>query len=131
MNTEGFITKIRNIIADYTDLALTDVYSPALPLEKENICCVTLLTGTPLNSLCSNIYNDMVFRILVRGTSNDTTTRTLTDDIYNSLNMKQSISFTGGNIINIFATSIPTYVGKDENGRILYNITFNSKVEGE
>lgn len=43
MNTEKIITKIRNIIADYTNLALTDVYTPELPQDKENVCAVTLL----------------------------------------------------------------------------------------
>lgn len=131
LNTEKLITKIRNIIADGTSLALADVYTPSLPQEKDNIACITLLTGSTSNNLCENMYNDLIFRTLVRGGLNDTTTRALTDEIFNALHMKQDISFTGGHIINIFATTTPTYVGKDENERILYNITFTVKVEGE
>lgn len=131
LNIEQFITKIRNIIADGTSFALTDVFSPALPQEKEDICCVTLLGGNTNNNLCENMYNDLTFRVLIRGTANDTTTRALADEVFNALHMQNSISLTNGNIINIFASGTPVFVGKDENERILYNITFNSKVEGE
>ncbi len=128
---QGFITKIRNIIADNTTLALTDVFTPYLPQDKDNICCVTLLTGSTTNNLCSNEYNDLVFRVLIRGSANDTTTRALVDEIFEALHLKTSVIFTGGEIINIVATSTPVYVGIDENERILYNITFNGKVKGD
>ena len=128
---QNFIAKIRNIIADNTTLALTDVFTPYLPQDDENICCVTLLAGSTINNLCELEYNDVVFRILVRGNSNDTTTRALVDEIFTVLHLKTSVSFTGGKIINIVATSTPVYVGIDENERILYNITFNAKVKGD
>ena len=129
LDTEGFITKVRNLIADNTTLALTDVYSPELPQEKDNIVTVTLLSGTQDYNLCGNGYFYPIFRTLVRGSVNDTTTRALCDDVYNSLNLQSNISFNSSTIIQILATTIPTYVGKDESLRNLYNITFQAKVK--
>ena len=128
MNTEKMITQVRNIIANNTSLALTDVYSPSLPLEKENICAVTLLSGNTIDNLCNMDYYNLTMRVLIRGSQNDTTTRKLVDDIFNSLHRQQDVSFTGGKIIFIKCDA-PTFVGKDENQRILYNITFNLKGE--
>lgn len=129
MNTEKFITKIRNLIADNTTLALTDVYSPQLPQEKENICAVTLVGGNPQYNLCGSSHLDITFRVLVRGTTNDTTTRALVDDIYSALDLQYDITIDSNTIINILASTTPIYVGKDENQRILYNITFKAIVE--
>jgi len=131
LDTEGFITKIRNLIANGTSLALTSVFSPELPQTGDNICCVTMLGGNPTYNLCGNEYYTITFRTLVRGTTNDTTTRTLADEIYNTLNLEQNETFTTGTIIHILATSTPVYIGKDENQRVLYNITFGAKVKGE
>jgi hypothetical protein len=129
--TEKFITKIRNIIADGTSLALTDCFTPALPQEGSPVCAITLLGGIPTNNLCEVEYYTYTFRTLVRGTENDTTTRALVDDIFDALHMAKDISITGGKIINIIANTTPIYVGKDENQRILYNMTFSSIVKGE
>ena len=112
LDSEGFITKIRNLIADNTELALTDVFSPELPQEKENIVAVTLLTGFTDYNLCGQDYWYPTFRTLVRGSKNDTTTRALCDEI-----------------VQILAVTTPIYVGKDENQRNLYNITFQAKVK--
>jgi hypothetical protein len=131
LDTEGFITKIRNIIADNTTLALTDVYTPELPSEKTNICAVTLLTGNNRYNLCGNEYFDLTFRVIIRGTINDTTTRALVDDIYNSLNMQGNVSFNTSTIVQILAETTPIYVGKDENNNNVYNITFRSVLKGE
>lgn len=131
LDTKGFITKIRNIIADNTTLALTDVYTPELPSEKTSICAVTLLSGSNLYNLCGNDTFELVFRVIIRGTNNDTTTRDLVDDIYNSLNMQSNVSFTGGKTVQILADTTPIYVGKDEKNNNVYNITFRSIVEGE
>lgn len=129
LDTEGFITKVRNLIADNTTLALTDVYSPELPQEKDNIVAVTLLSGTQDYNLCGNGYFYPTFRTLIRGSVNDTTTRGLCDDVYNALNLQSNISFNSSTITQILATTIPTYVGKDEALRNLYNITFQAKVK--
>jgi hypothetical protein len=129
MNTEGLITKIRNIIADNTSLALTDVYSPELPQEKENICAVTLIGGNPKYNLCGSSHLEQTFRVLIRGTINDTTTRALTDEIYSALDLQKNITFNSNTIVQILAITTPIYVGKDENQRILYNITFKAIIE--
>lgn len=127
MNTEAIITKIRNIIADNTNLALTDVYTPDLPQEKEMVCAVTLLGGLPEFDLCGMHSYDLTFRIIIRGTTNDTSTRAMADSIFNALNLKSDISIGNSKIIQILATTTPVFVGKDEELRNLYNITFNLK----
>ncbi len=129
IDTEGFITKIRNIIANSTSLSLNDIYSPDLPQEKENIVAVTLLTGNVDYNLCSQDYWYPTFRTLIRGTSNDTTTRALCDEVYNALQLKEGVIFNSFEIVQILATTTPIFVGKDENQRNLYNITFQAKVK--
>ncbi len=128
LNTEKFITKIRDIII--ADTSLTSAYSPDLPQEDITTCAVTLLAGSTTNDLCNNIYNTLGFRVLIRGTQNDTTTRGLVDEVFNALHLKKNISLTNGYIINIFGGT-PVFVGRDENQRIEYNITFNANVKGE
>lgn len=128
LDTKGFITAVRTIIANGTDLALTDVYSPELPSEKTNIVAVTLLTGENLYNMCGTSHYELIFRTIVRGDSNDNTTRGLVDNIYNSLNLKQD---TTNNIVQIMATSTPIFVGKDQNNNNVYNITYRAIVEGE
>lgn len=131
LDTEGFITKIRNIIADGTTLALTDVYTPELPSEKTNICAVTMLAGRNMYNLCGNDVFDITFRVITRGTNNDTNTRDLVDDIYNALNLQSNVSFNSSKIIQILAETTPVYVGKDENNNNVYNITYRAIVRGE
>ena len=130
MNTKDLVAKIRNIIADNTSLALTDVFSPDLPQEGTNICTINLLGGNPTNNLCGLQYIDETFRVLIRGTNNDTTTRAIADEIFNALHLKSNISYgTNNKIIQIFCTTTPIFVREDENQRILYNITFTVKGE--
>lgn len=131
LDTDGFITKIRNIIADNTMLALTDVFSPELPSEKTNICAITMLAGNNIYNLDGNQNYDITFRIIVRGTANDTTTRGLVDDIYNAVNLVKGTSFGTSKIVQIINTILPMYVGKDENKNNVYNITYRAIVEGE
>ena len=128
MNTEAIITKIRNIIADNTALELTDVYTPALPQEKrDNICAITIVGGIPEYSLCGASTYDLTIRTLICGTTNDTITRALTDSIYKALDLQSDITVGNNKIIQILATTTPIFVGKDEELRNLYNITFNLK----
>jgi hypothetical protein len=132
MDSEGLITKVRKLIADNTTLKITDIFSPELPLDdKENICCVTPLPGIPRFDLTGQSTYTQPIRTLVRGTQNDTTTRAIADEIYNALNLTQGVVFNSSRIVVILATTTPIYVGKDENQRVLYNITFNLIVEGE
>ena len=129
MNTEGFITKIRELIIANT--SLTSAYSPDLPQEDITTCCVTLLEGNTTDSLCNtNLYNSLPFRVLIRGTENDKTTRAIADEVFDTLHLLKDTIFTGGTIINILAKT-PVFVMRDENQRLLYNITFSSNVKGE
>lgn len=130
LNIDNLITKIRNIIADNTSLALTDVFTPDLPQDNDNICCVTLLGGITDDNLCNEMnYATITFRVLVRGTQNDTTTRSLTNEIFNSLHLNENVSFTGGKIINIIAVNTPIYAFRDENQRLHYDMTFRTIVQ--
>ena len=127
MNTEGFITTIRNIILNNT--SVVGAFSPELPQEGDNECAVTLVGGTQKYNLCGNSHIEQTFRVLIRGTINDTTTRALADDIYNAINLQNNIIFGSNKIVQILAITTPIYVGKDENQRILYNITFKAIIE--
>lgn len=70
---------------------------------------------------------DLTFRTLIKGTTNDTTTRALADNVYNALNLQSDIDLSGNKIIQILAKTTPVFVGKDEELRNIYNITFNLK----
>lgn len=127
MNTEKLITGLRNYLINNT--SLTKCFSPALPQEDVNIACITLLGGTTTNNLCNQVeYTDLSLRVLIRGTENDLATRQLVDEIFSKLHLIKDLSYTGGTIINSVA-NLPIYVGKDDNQRILYNITLNVKVK--
>lgn len=126
MDTESLITAIRGIIADNTSLALTEVFSPYLPQDGENICCITLLGGSTMNNLCGELLlSNLTLRVLIRGNEDDKATRKLTDEVFNALHLLKD----SGNIINCISSSTPVFVGIDDNQRILYNITFNLTVK--
>ena len=126
MNTKGLITKLRNTIATGTGLALTSIVTPELPQTGDNMIAVTILGGTATNNLCEVQYFDITARALIRGTTNDTTTRELADKIYNCLHLAKNITFDDNKIIQIIA-QVPVFVGKDNDLRNLYNITFRIK----
>ena len=126
MNTKGLITKLRNIISTGTGLVLTSVVTPELPQTGDNMIAITILGGTATDNLCEVQYYDITARALIRGTTNDTTTRELADKVYNCLHLAKNISFDSNNIIQIIA-QVPVFVGKDNDLRNLYNITFRIK----
>ena len=126
MNTKGLITKLRNIISTGTNLALTSVVTPELPQTGDNMIAVTILGGTATDNLCEVQYYDITARALIRGTTNDTATRELADKVYNCLHLAKNISFDSNNIIQIIA-QVPVFVGKDNDLRNLYNVTFRIK----
>lgn len=126
LNTELLMTTLRLHIEKNT--SLEKVYSPDLPQEKTNIACVTMLGGTPNNNLCKMSDYDVTFRVLIRGTNNDTNTRALADEVFNLLHMAQDIEVGDNKITFILATTTPIYVGKDENQNNLYNITFRANI---
>jgi hypothetical protein len=126
MNTKGLITKLRNIISTGTNLALTSVVTPELPQTGDNMIAVTILGGTATDNLCEVQYYDITARVLIRGTTNDTATRELADKVYNCLHLAKNIEFDDNKIIQIIAQA-PVFVGKDNDLRNLYNITFRIK----
>lgn len=126
LNTELLMTTLRLHIEKNT--SLEKVYSPDLPQEKTNIACVTMLGGTPNNNLCEMSDYDVTFRVLIRGTNNDTNSRALSDEVFNLLHMAQDIEVGKNKITIILATTTPVFVGKDENQNNLYNITFRANI---
>ena len=126
LNTELLMTTIRLYVEKNT--TLDKVYCPDLPQEKTNIACVTMLGGVPNNNLCGLSDYDISFRVLIRGTKNDTNSRALADEVYNLLHHDRDIELGENKIVQILATTTPVYVGKDENKNNIYNITFNCKV---
>lgn len=126
LNTKGLVTKLRNIVSVGTSLPLTSVVTPDLPAIGDNFIAITILGGSALNNLCGVDNYNITGRALIRGTTNDTTTRELADKVYDCLHLASNISFDSNKIIQIIA-QIPTYVGKDNDLRNLYNITFRIK----
>ena len=126
MNTKGLITKLRNIISVGTNLALTSVVTPELPQTGDNMIAVTILGGTATDNLCEVQYYDITARALIRGTTNDTTTRELADKVFDCLHLAKNIEFDDNKIIQIIA-QVPVFVGKDNELRNLYNVTFRIK----
>ena len=126
LDTELLMTTIRLYVEKNT--TLDKVYCPDLPQEKTNIACVTMLGGTPNNNLCGLSDYDISFRVLIRGTKNDTNSRALADEVFNLLHLARDIKLGENKIVQILATTTPVYVGKDENQNNIYNITFNCKV---
>ena len=43
MNIDNFITKLREIVKENTNIS--EIYTPDLPQETENIACITILTS--------------------------------------------------------------------------------------
>lgn len=127
MNTEGFVTTIRNLIIDNT--SVVGAFSPELPQEGDNECAITLVGGNPIYNLCGSSHLEQTFRVLIRGTINDTTTRALADEVYSALDLQNNIVFGSNKIVQILAVTTSIYVGKDENQRVLYNITFKAIIE--
>jgi len=126
MNTKGLITKLRNIISVGTGISLTSVVTPELPQTGDNMIAITILGGNPLNNLCGVQEYNITCRTLIRGTTNDTTTRELADKVFNCLHLTSNIEFDSNKIIQIIAQA-PVFVGKDNDLRNLYNITFRIK----
>ena len=126
MNTKGLITKLRNTIATGTGLALTSVVTPELTTTSDNMIAITILGGTPTNNLCGVQEYNITGRALIRGTTNDTTTRELADKVFNCLHLAKNITFDDNKIIQIIA-QVPVFVGKDNDLRNLYNVTFRIK----
>lgn len=126
INTKGLVTKLRNIVSTGTSLALTSVVTPELPTTGDNFIAITILGGTALNNLCGVENYDITGRALIRGTTNDTATRELADKVFDCLHLASNLTFDSNKIVQIIA-QVPVFVGKDNDLRNLYNITFRIK----
>ncbi|HIQ90697.1 MAG TPA: hypothetical protein IAB27_03610 [Candidatus Coprosoma intestinipullorum] len=125
MNTESLITLLRNEI----EKTGYKCYSPDLPQNDENIVALSLGEGTNQRALNKDIlYSDISFYLLIRGTSNDTNTRTIADTIFQQLDHKTSLENDNLRVI-LISCNLPNYAFRDENQRIHYNINCTAKVQ--
>lgn len=125
MNTESLITLLRNEI----EKTGYKCYSPDLPQEPDKIVSISLGEGTNQRAIGKDIlYSDISFYLLIRGTSNDTNTRTIADTIFQQLDHKTSLENDNLRVI-LISCNLPNYAFRDENQRIHYNINCNVQVE--
>lgn len=125
MNTESLVTLLRNEI----EKTGYKCYSPDLPQNDENIVALSLGEGTNQRALNKDIlYSDISFYLLIRGTSNDTNTRTISDTIFQQLDHKTSLENDNLRVI-LISCNLPNYAFRDENQRIHYNINCTAKVQ--
>ena len=104
-------------------------YSPDLPQNEENIVALSLGEGTNERAIGKDIlYSDIPFYLLIRGTFNDTETRSIADTIFKQLDHLKDIENDNLRII-LISCNLPNYAFRDENQRIHYNINCNVKVE--
>lgn len=123
--TDYLITLLRNEI----EKTGYKCYSPDLPQDGENIIALSLGEGTNQRALNKDIlYSDIPFYLLIRGTSNDTNTRTIADTIFKQLDHKTNLENDKLRVI-LISCNLPNYAFRDENQRIHYNINCNVKVE--
>lgn len=125
MNTESLVTLLREEVEKLN----IKCYSPDLPQNDEKCVSISLGQGENQRSLNKDIlYSDIPFYLLIRGTSNDSDTRTIADNIFNQLDHKKGLENEKTRIISI-SCSTPNYAFRDENQRIHYNINCTCKVE--
>lgn len=104
-------------------------YSPDLPQKSENIVALSLGEGTNQRAIGKDVlYSDIPFYLLIRGTSNDTNTRTIADTIFKQLDHKTDLENDYLRVI-LISCNLPNYAFRDENQRIHYNINATIKVE--
>lgn len=122
---DSLVTLLRNEIEKTT----YKCYSPDLPQGGENIVALSLGEGTNQRAIGKDIvYSDIPFYLLIRGTSNDTNTRTIADTIFKQLDHKKDLENEQLRII-LISCNLPGYAFRDENQRIHYNINATVKVE--
>lgn len=125
MNIESLVTLLRNEI----EKTGYKCYSPDLPQEPEKIASISLGEGTNERSLNKDIlYSRIPFYLLIRGTSNDTETRSIADAVFKQLDHKTDLENDDLRVI-LTSCNMPNYAFRDENQRIHYNINCNIQVE--
>ena len=125
MNIQDLVTLIR------TEIEKTGYkcYSPDLPQNNEMCCALSLGQGYNQRAINKNIlYSEIPCYLLIRGSSNDTDTRILTDTIFKQLDMKKDIILNETRVM-LISCQTPNYAFRDENQRIYYNINIDVKVE--
>lgn len=123
--TDSLVTLLRNEI----EKTGYKCYSPDLPQNDENIVALSLGEGTNQRAIGKDIlYSDISFYLLIRGTSNDTNTRTIADTIFQQLDHKTSLENDNLRVI-LISCNLPNYAFRDENQRIHYNINCTAKVQ--
>ena len=97
--------------------------------DDGNIIALSLGEGSNERAIGKDIlYSDIPFYLLIRGTSNDTSTRTIADAIFKQLDHKTNLENDKLRII-LISCNLPNYAFRDENQRIHYNINCTAKVE--
>ena len=125
MNTESLVTLLRNEI----EKTGYKCYSPDLPQNDENIVALSLGEGTNQRAIGKDIlYSDISFYLLIRGTSNDTEARSISDTVFKQLDHKAGLENDNLRVI-LISCNMPNYAFRDENQRIHYNINCNIQVE--
>ena len=125
MDIESLITLLRNEI----EKTGYKCYSPDLPQNEEDIVAISLGEGTNERSLNKDIlYSRIPFYLLIRGTSNDTETRSIADTIFKQLDHKTDLENDDLRVI-LISCNMPNYAFRDENQRIHYNINANVQVQ--
>lgn len=124
MNTEALITLLREEV----EKTGYKCYSPDFPHNNEKCISIYLGQGTHQRSNNADIlYSDIPFYLLIRGTLNDTETRSIADKIFNQLDHKESLRKDDIRVM-LLSCSTPNYAFRDENQRIHYNINATAKV---
>ena len=125
MNITSLVTLLRNEV----EKTGYKCYSPDLPQKSENIVALSLGEGTNQRAIGKDVlYSDIPFYLLIRGTSNDTETRSIADTIFKQLDHKTSLENDNLRVI-LISCNMPNYAFRDENQRIHYNINCNVQVE--
>lgn len=123
------ITELVTLIRKEIEKSGHKCYSPDLPQDSEKIVAISLGEGTNERSLNKDIlYSRIPFYLLIRGTSNDTETRSVADTIFKQLDHKTDLENDDLRVI-LISCNMPNYAFRDENQRIHYNINCNVQVK--
>lgn len=125
MDTNKLITLLREQIQK----SGYKCYSPDLPHNDEVCAAISLGEGENQRSLSQSIlYSEIPFYLLIRGTKNDSDTRSIADTIFNLLDYNTSVK-NKYITITLITCKTPNYAFRDENQRIHYNINCKCRVE--
>lgn len=123
----GFVDKIIELLRTTN---LTEIYSPFLVEEVQNIAAVQLRPGSNSQEGLSNtvLYRTVNFSIVVRGNESDSNSLGLAEEVFDKLKNQLNVSYTGGRIIEM-RINPPDLVDRDENKNIIYNLDGIAKIQ--